>query len=283
MTSLTDMSRRELYDLVWSKPMRVVAATIPMSDVGLKKFCSRRGIPVPPRGYWNKVRAGHRMPPRPPLPPDTRQNAEPKVRSAPKGKQPGVPEPGTATDRRRSRTKEEVRPGDGRKAPSTAKRDKRKRRRPRKPTEARYVMPIDRWDWDYSFGINNTKGLLRGMYLDHRHLIVQGRLMRPTEIAGTLVRLSFVPSDLRGESKLYAAPPTSIGSMWRDRETRAFSSVVSMPEDVLPSLISMLLAERLRYVVFVSAPLFRGQADLRHYRFEETIEPEDMPSKSTPS
>lgn len=69
MSSPVTMSRQELYDLVWSKPMRDAAATIPMSDVGLKKACRRHNVPVPPRGYWNKVRAGHRMPARPALPP----------------------------------------------------------------------------------------------------------------------------------------------------------------------------------------------------------------------
>src|SRR4051794_19247677 len=62
------MSRQRLYDLVWSMPMRDAAATIPMSDVGLKKVCRRHGVPVPARGYWNKVHAGRPTPRKPPLP-----------------------------------------------------------------------------------------------------------------------------------------------------------------------------------------------------------------------
>jgi hypothetical protein len=52
--------RRQLYDLVWLKPMRDAAAELGMSDVGLKKLCLRHRVPVPPQGYWNRVNAGHR-------------------------------------------------------------------------------------------------------------------------------------------------------------------------------------------------------------------------------
>lgn len=34
---MPQLTRQELYDLVWTKPMRDVAASIPMSNVGLKK------------------------------------------------------------------------------------------------------------------------------------------------------------------------------------------------------------------------------------------------------
>jgi hypothetical protein len=57
----TTTSRKELYDLVWAMPMREAAATIPISNVGLKKVCRRYKVPVPPQGYWNKLRAGHRV------------------------------------------------------------------------------------------------------------------------------------------------------------------------------------------------------------------------------
>lgn len=61
--------RRELYELVWSEPMRDLAATFEMSDVGLAKICRKADIPVPPRGHWAKRAAGKRslqtpLPPR---------------------------------------------------------------------------------------------------------------------------------------------------------------------------------------------------------------------------
>ena len=61
------LSREDLYELVWSKPMRDLAKDFGISDVGLAKRCRRLGIPVPGRGYWARVDAGQ-QPYRPKLP-----------------------------------------------------------------------------------------------------------------------------------------------------------------------------------------------------------------------
>jgi hypothetical protein len=52
------LSREDLYELVWSKPMRELAKDFGISDVALAKRCRRLGIPVPGRGYWARVDAG---------------------------------------------------------------------------------------------------------------------------------------------------------------------------------------------------------------------------------
>jgi hypothetical protein len=52
------LSRQELYGLVWSTPMKTLAAQFGISDVGLKKTCFRASIPTSDRGYWAKVEAG---------------------------------------------------------------------------------------------------------------------------------------------------------------------------------------------------------------------------------
>lgn len=68
---MTILTRRALYDLVWSKPVRTVADELNISDVGLRKVCVRADIPIPARGYWAKREAGKpvvqtALPPRPP-------------------------------------------------------------------------------------------------------------------------------------------------------------------------------------------------------------------------
>jgi len=45
------VSREELYQHIWERPLRDVAAELGISDVGLKKACLRAGIPTPPQGY----------------------------------------------------------------------------------------------------------------------------------------------------------------------------------------------------------------------------------------
>ncbi len=49
------LNRKELYDLVWKKPMVEIAKLYGLSDRGLAKLCERNGVPVPPRGYWVPV------------------------------------------------------------------------------------------------------------------------------------------------------------------------------------------------------------------------------------
>lgn len=61
MTQPITLSRRELYDLVWSKPMREVAAQLGISDVGLAKVCERHRVPRPEQGYWNRRAAGQKV------------------------------------------------------------------------------------------------------------------------------------------------------------------------------------------------------------------------------
>ena len=53
------VSREELYEQVWTSPVSSVAAKYRMSDVGLAKACRRANIPLPERGYWAKIAAGH--------------------------------------------------------------------------------------------------------------------------------------------------------------------------------------------------------------------------------
>ena len=68
---MTTISRQALYDLVWNEPVRTIAERMGVSDVWLKKCCSKADIPVPDRSYWTKLRADkavvrRKLPPRAP-------------------------------------------------------------------------------------------------------------------------------------------------------------------------------------------------------------------------
>jgi integrase len=52
------LTRQQLYELVWSKPISRLAEQFDISDVGLAKACRRANVPIPHRGYWAKVQAG---------------------------------------------------------------------------------------------------------------------------------------------------------------------------------------------------------------------------------
>ena len=62
------LTRSELYDIVWKEPIFKLAKEWFISDVGLSKVCRRHDIPIPPRGYWSKLKYGKAVPKRPVLP-----------------------------------------------------------------------------------------------------------------------------------------------------------------------------------------------------------------------
>jgi hypothetical protein len=61
------IKRSELYNQVWSVPMRTLAQQYGLSHVGLAKICKKHAIPHPPRGYWAKAES-RRKPRQIPLP-----------------------------------------------------------------------------------------------------------------------------------------------------------------------------------------------------------------------
>jgi hypothetical protein len=54
-------NREKLYEEVWEKPVVEVAVRYGVSDVTIHKICKSLNVPVPPRGYWAKLRAGGRI------------------------------------------------------------------------------------------------------------------------------------------------------------------------------------------------------------------------------
>jgi hypothetical protein len=68
MSETKPLTRRELYDLVWSKPMIRLADEFGVTGTGLAKICQRHDVPTPPRGYWAKLQHGKRVSQKPFVP-----------------------------------------------------------------------------------------------------------------------------------------------------------------------------------------------------------------------
>jgi hypothetical protein len=63
-----EISRADLYERVWTTPLRKLATEFGISGVGLAKACRRHVIPTPPMGHWTRIEHGKASDP-PPLPP----------------------------------------------------------------------------------------------------------------------------------------------------------------------------------------------------------------------
>ena len=56
MTKINNLSRKELYDLVWSKPISTLSKEYDLSDLELRKICIDYQIPLPKNGHWSKLK-----------------------------------------------------------------------------------------------------------------------------------------------------------------------------------------------------------------------------------
>lgn len=58
MSATRRVSRKELYALVWQKPMEQTAADLELSPKRLAILCHRVDVPIPTDEFWNKKKAG---------------------------------------------------------------------------------------------------------------------------------------------------------------------------------------------------------------------------------
>ena len=165
--------------------------------------------------------------------------------------------------------------------PQAKRRPARSRARVR-PTTEFYVVQIERWDWSFSFGVNPSRKHFPEPYSDYRHLEVHGRLLRPKAAKAEMAGLTFLPRldlDLAAVADLPASTePRAVGSA--HVRAGAFQGLLSMPHDVLASLLSALAAGQLRYVTLDGEPLFRGQATIRRFSFQSAYDPDDLPAEA---
>lgn len=64
------LTREELYELVWTTPLKTLAVRYHVSSVDLARVCERLAIPRPTQGHWARLLHNHEIK-RPPLSPLT--------------------------------------------------------------------------------------------------------------------------------------------------------------------------------------------------------------------
>jgi len=90
-------SREEIYQAVWSEPIRDACKTFGVTEIALAKVCWRMNVPRPKHGYWLRRSIGQELP-RKPLPataPDTptRFEGDRWVEPAPEPSRPATEKP----------------------------------------------------------------------------------------------------------------------------------------------------------------------------------------------
>ena len=146
------------------------------------------------------------------------------------------------------------------------------RKRPRRPGQdefASYLVQITSWDWSYSFGLSVGR-YERGPYSDHRHLKIEGTLLRPRSVKAEIVELTFMPDIRDSEVGRTNDKPVAVGSL--DLHDGRLIGLISMPTDALQPVMQMLIAGRSKYVALHGYRLRYRKSLVRSYRLETGYE-----------
>jgi hypothetical protein len=152
----------------------------------------------------------------------------------------------------------------------------RKKSKRRVEKHVYYVVEILGWEWSFMFGVSNAPQISGGPYDDYRHLMVHGKLIRPTRLQERSLELNLLPDERLNKEHRQNDHPTLIGHLsFHGRP----SALMSVPADALPTLLTMLIAEKFKYVVLHGSALRYRQTDLQSLRFEMQIDEEDLPDE----
>jgi hypothetical protein len=228
------LTREQLYELAWSKPMQHLAKDYGVSDRAMAKLCARNQVPVPPRGYWARMRSGYRVD-RPPL-------------RAFAAKEKPKPEPPAKQDGQKPEKKKAK--------PSSEREDREKKikqilrdHRSRLSGGVHYAVLVEGWSCDYSFGLNTSFDPLRCKdnwdsiiygepFEETRSLVFKGRFHKPPKLKEERVEVRLRQrahlNEVEREKNLsyYTEhPPKAVGSLHKEKPFSWCS--VSIPEAIL--------------------------------------------------
>lgn len=150
----------------------------------------------------------------------------------------------------------------------------RKTKRRRKPAEeiVDYVVEIEGWDFSYWLALNSVRNAL-DPYHEHRHVEVRGRMLRPVGLQTDRVTASLFPSTNLLEERRKDLKPIAVGSIESDPDR--LDARMSIPVDMLPSVLQVLAAGRLKYLVMRGSKLRYRSARLVSYSLATKLDEDD--------
>ncbi|WP_342738433.1 hypothetical protein [Bradyrhizobium sp. B117] len=151
----------------------------------------------------------------------------------------------------------------------------RKAKRRRKPPEEilDYVVEIDSWDFSYWLALNTVRNAF-DPYHDHRDVELKGRLLRPTGLQTDRATASLFPSTNLMEDRRKDFKPIAVGSIesYPDR----LEARLSIPSDMLPSVLQVLAAGRLKCLVMRGSKFRYRSARLVSFSLQTRLAEDDL-------
>jgi hypothetical protein len=266
-----ELTREELYSLVWAKPMTEIGQDFQISDRAMAKVCARRQVPVPPRGYWAKKNAGLTVS-KPPLPEFVAKSPkEKKARVMPAQQTPANPKVLGALEERNRTIKKALK--EFRKPLSEA---------------IDYTVHVEEWSCDYSFGLNSFYDPLRrddGMsflhespFSEYRDLVLRGAFLAPAKLKDRKCEARFVrrthldkkaiEEDLH---RYQESPPKCVGGFSKQGDG-ILLAILAIPEDAFALAHQNAAARKIKFLTVQGERLRYGRGDIYHYSLQEVQE-----------
>jgi hypothetical protein len=261
------LTREELHDLVWAKPMTQVAKDFQISDRALAKICARKQVPVPPRGYWAKKSAGKDVP-KPPLPEFVaKPPKEKKEKVTPVQQAATKPKLRSVFDERRQTIRKVLK--EFRNALSEA---------------MDYAVRIESWNCDYSFGFNASYDPLRrdddvsflyeSPYNEHRDLILRGIFLAPAQLKGQKCEAHFTRRPHLNEKSIdenlhryEEAPPKSVGGF--SKQGHCIMAFLAVPQDAFALVFQNAQANKIKFMNLRGQKMRYGRGQIYRYYLQE--------------
>ena len=145
-----------------------------------------------------------------------------------------------------------------------------------RPPKVRHIIEIDRWRFDYYFGVNDVS-VIDKAYLDHRSIEIEGPIVEPVAIKAKKAKVTLTPSDglIEAAKQSKRRFGDRLGASSEPREispvgyvhyrSAEYSANLFFPSDMLQPILIMLWADQYKYVLFEAA---KGGNDAAIYNFE---------------
>jgi hypothetical protein len=121
------------------------------------------------------------------------------------------------------------------------------RKRPRAPSRdeyVRYLVAIENWDWSYSFGLDGRNDSV-DPNMEHRQLMIGGRLLHPRSPAIKSVELCLLPRHDLDQERRKDDQPTAVGSV--EVDDGKLTALLPIPKDSLTAIMLMSTADRFKF------------------------------------
>ena len=261
------LTREELHNLVWAKPMTQVAKDFQISDRAMAKICARKQVPVPPRGYWAKKSAGIDVP-KPPLPEFVAKAPKEKKVEATPVQQPIQKPTIPSTFQERNQTVRKA----------------LKEFRNTLSEAIDYSVRIESWNCDYTFGLNASYNPLRrdddisflfeSPYSEYRDLVLKGVFLEPRQLKEQKFEARFARrSHLDKKSieenlhRYEESPPKSIGGF--SKQGYCIMGFLGVPEDAFALVFQNALAHKIKFMTLRGQKLRYGRGQIYSYSLQE--------------